>query len=94
MFAHLLDHFFFSAKFYSEKTKNIIFGVNVFLQLAMFYWFKELAWGIEGPVHEYKHRGWRSVSFPVPSCLTLNGTVLLTNVNPVSTYRAGIYTIE
>ena len=64
MFAHVLDHCFFTAKRFSDKTKNIIFGVNVFLQLAMFYWFKELAWGIEGPIHEYKHRGWRSVSFP------------------------------
>lgn len=62
MFAHVLDHCFFSTKRFSEKTKNIIFGVNVFLQLAMFYWFKELAWGIEGPVSDYKHRGWRSVS--------------------------------
>lgn len=60
MFAHVLDHCFFTAKRFSDKTKNIIFGVNVFLQLAMFYWFKELAWGIEGPIHEYKHRGWRS----------------------------------
>jgi len=60
MFAHLLDHFFFSAKRHSEKTKNIVFGINVFLQLAAFYWFKEFAWGIEGPVGEYKHRGWRS----------------------------------
>ena len=66
MFAHVLDHCFFSAKRFSEKSKNVIFGVNVFLQLAMFYWFKELAWGIEGPISEYQHRGWRSVSSFTP----------------------------
>ncbi|TFK19151.1 dolichyl-phosphate-mannose-protein mannosyltransferase [Coprinopsis marcescibilis] len=63
MLAHVLDHFVFSARRLSEKTKAITFGVCVVLLVGSFWWFKSLAFGIHGPIAESKGLRWRKVSF-------------------------------
>lgn len=68
MLSHVLDHFIFSSKRYTTKTKSIVFGVLSFILLFTFWWFKDVAFGIEGPVNETKGLQWREVRrFPI-SC--------------------------
>ena len=64
MLAHVLDHFIFSSKLLTTKVKNIFFGVFAFLLLFSFWWFKGVAFGIDGPIAETKGLQWRSVRFP------------------------------
>jgi len=59
MFAHMMDHFFFTSRRYTDKTKHMIFGFTSFTIFAVFWWFRAVAWGIEGPIREYHGRGWR-----------------------------------
>jgi len=59
MLAHLMDHCFFTSRRFADRTKSIIFGVSAFTIVAVFWWFRAVAWGINGPVHEYEGRGWR-----------------------------------
>ncbi|KAI0063415.1 glycosyltransferase family 39 protein [Artomyces pyxidatus] len=59
MAAHLLDHFFFTSKRISERTKSIIFGTVAFSIVATFWWFRGVAWGIDGPIKEHWGLGWR-----------------------------------
>ena len=61
MLAHVLDHFIFSSRLLTTKVKNIFFGVFAFLLLFSFWWFKGVAFGIEGPIAEYKGLQWRRV---------------------------------
>ena len=61
MLAHLLDHFVFSSRRLSERTKQIAFGVSAFIILATFWWFKGVAFGIDGPINEHWGLKWRSV---------------------------------
>jgi dolichyl-phosphate-mannose-protein mannosyltransferase len=61
MLAHMLDTFIFSSKRYTTKTKAIVFGVLSFMLLFSFWWFKAVAFGIEGPVGEHKGLQWRKV---------------------------------
>lgn len=58
MSAHVMDHCIFSAR-WKEKTKRILFGVTAFAIVANFWWFRGMAWGIEGPVNEYWGLQWR-----------------------------------
>ncbi|KAI6103674.1 glycosyltransferase family 39 protein [Pisolithus sp. B1] len=58
MFAHVMDHCIFSAR-WKEKTKRLVFGVTTFAIVANFWWFRGMAWGIEGPVNEYWGLQWR-----------------------------------
>ncbi|KAI0320711.1 glycosyltransferase family 39 protein [Amylostereum chailletii] len=60
MFGHLLDHFLFTARRLTEKTKSIAFGVAVFLIVSSFWWFRGVAWGIDGPIDDHWGLGWRS----------------------------------
>ena len=62
MLAHLLDHFIFSSRRFSHKTKAISFGVCAFIIVGTFWWFKGVAFGIDGPINEHKGLGWRKVS--------------------------------
>ena len=61
MLAHLLDHFVFTARRLSVRTKRIVFGVSVFTILACFWWFKGVSFGIDGPINEHWGLKWRSV---------------------------------
>ncbi|KAK7032963.1 glycosyltransferase family 39 protein [Favolaschia claudopus] len=59
MFAHLLDHFIFSSRRWTQKTKAISFGVCAGSILFCFWWFKGVAFGIDGPINEHKGLLWR-----------------------------------
>ena len=73
MLAHVLDHFIFSSKFLTTKVKNIFFGVFAFLLLFSFWWFKGVAFGIDGPIAEHKGLQWRSVRFSFSFCVWSDG---------------------
>jgi len=60
MFAHLLDHFIFSSRRLSDRTKWIVFGVCAFAIFATFWWFRGVAFGIDGPINEHWGLLWRS----------------------------------
>jgi hypothetical protein len=62
MAAHMLDHFVFTARRLSERTKSIVFAVVAFAIVANFWWFRGVAWGIDGPISEHWGLGWRKVS--------------------------------
>lgn len=68
MFAHVLDHFVFSARGISERTKVIVFGYVSFGIVASFWWFKGVAFGIDGPVAEHWGLQWRKVCFVCAFC--------------------------
>ncbi|RDB23014.1 Dolichyl-phosphate-mannose--protein mannosyltransferase 2 [Hypsizygus marmoreus] len=59
MLAHLLDHFIFSSRRFTDKTKSIVFGVCALSIIGTFWWFKGLAFGIEGPINEHWGLRWR-----------------------------------
>ncbi|KAH9484580.1 Dolichyl-phosphate-mannose--protein mannosyltransferase 2 [Psilocybe cubensis] len=59
MFSHVLDHFIFSSRNLTTKTKSIIFGVLSFTLVFTFWWFKGVAFGILGPINEHKGLQWR-----------------------------------
>jgi dolichyl-phosphate-mannose--protein O-mannosyl transferase len=61
MLSHVLDHFIFSSKRYTKKTKNVIFGVVGFIIVFNFWWFKGVVFGIPGPIGEHKGLQWRKV---------------------------------
>ena len=61
MLSHVLDHFIFSSRRYTTKTKNIVFGVLAFILILNFWWFKGVVFGIEGPIDEHKGLQWRKV---------------------------------
>ena len=63
MAAHMLDHFVFTARRVSERTKNILFVIVAFAIIANFWWFRGVAWGIDGPINEHWGLGWRQVHF-------------------------------
>ncbi|KAI0080531.1 glycosyltransferase family 39 protein [Panus rudis PR-1116 ss-1] len=59
MLAHLIDHFVFSSKRLSEKTKWIVFGVVAFSIVACFWWFRCLSFGMDGPIKNHWGLKWR-----------------------------------
>jgi dolichyl-phosphate-mannose-protein mannosyltransferase len=61
MAAHMLDHFVFTARRLSERTKSITFALIAFAIVANFWWFRAVAWGIDGPINDYWGLGWRQV---------------------------------
>ncbi len=67
MLAHLLDHFVFSSRRLSDRTKQIVFGVSALTIVGTFWWFKGVAFGIDGPINDHWGLKWRSVrTFPHP----------------------------
>ena len=79
MFAHLMDHFFFTTRRLSERTKWIVFGVTAFVIVANFWWFRGLAFGVDGPIKEHKGLQWRKVSamnlYRLPKRLLTDGGI-------------------
>lgn len=63
MLAHVLDHFIFSARNLTQRTKAIVFGAIAFIIVATFWWFSGVAFGINGPVNNHWGLQWRKVSF-------------------------------
>jgi dolichyl-phosphate-mannose-protein mannosyltransferase len=62
MAAHMVDHFVFTARRFSEQTKSIVFAIIAFCIVANFWWFRGVAWGMDGPVNDHWGLGWRKVS--------------------------------
>jgi len=62
MLSHLLDHFIFSSRRFSTKSKAISFGVLLFTIVSIWWWFKGVSFGITGPVNDNKRLQWRKVS--------------------------------
>ena len=71
MLAHLIDHFVFSSRRLAPRTKQIVFGVCVFIIVGTFWWFKGVAWGIDGPINDHWGLKWRSVCLLIPSFLSV-----------------------
>ncbi|PFH46089.1 glycosyltransferase family 39 protein [Amanita thiersii Skay4041] len=59
MFAHVLDHVVFSSRRFTEKTKWIAFGIIAGLIVCTFWWFRGVAFGIDGPVNDHWGLLWR-----------------------------------
>lgn len=57
--AHLLDHFVFTARRLTSPTKNVIFGICVLVIAGTFWWFRGVAFGIDGPIQAHKGLQWR-----------------------------------
>lgn len=56
-----LDHFVFTARRFSSRTKAIVFAVVAGLLVGTGFWMRACAWGIEGDIANYKHRLFRRV---------------------------------
>jgi hypothetical protein len=61
MAAHLFDHFVFTARRLSERTKTIVFVLVACAVVANFWWFRGVAWGIDGPINNHWGLQWRKV---------------------------------
>ena len=61
MAGHLLDHFVFKSRRLKERTKWIVFGLYAGAIVGIFWWFRGVAWGIEGPIKEHWGLLWRKV---------------------------------
>ena len=61
MLGHLIDHFVFTSRRLSEKTKWIAFGGLAFTIVVCFWWWKGVAFGIDGPIKEHWGLLWRKV---------------------------------
>ncbi|KAI5124556.1 hypothetical protein M0805_003078 [Coniferiporia weirii] len=59
MFTHLLDHFILSNRRLAEHTKWAIFGITSVAIIGNFWWFRGLAFGMDGPIAEHKGLLWR-----------------------------------
>ncbi|KIY70267.1 glycosyltransferase family 39 protein [Cylindrobasidium torrendii FP15055 ss-10] len=59
MFSHMLDHFVFSSKRLTTKTKWISFGVLSSAIFLNFWWFRGMAFGMEGPIGNHTGLAWR-----------------------------------
>ncbi|KZV87393.1 glycosyltransferase family 39 protein [Exidia glandulosa HHB12029] len=58
-FGALLDHFVFSSRRLNARAKWTVFGLIVFAVVDTFWWFKGIAFGIDGPIGEHKGLQWR-----------------------------------
>ena len=57
MAGHVLDHLIFSSRKRTALNKTIWFAIWTGLVVVSFWWFKDLALGVRGPVNS--HWGWR-----------------------------------
>jgi len=62
MLSHVIDHFIFSSKRLSFRTKAISFGIIAGLIIVNFWWFRGVAFGIDGPINQHRGLKWRDVS--------------------------------
>ncbi|KAF7330198.1 Glycosyltransferase family 39 protein [Mycena venus] len=61
MFAHMLDHFIFSSRSLPFTAKGVAFGICAGAVVGTFWWFKGVAFGIDGPIGEHTGLLWRKV---------------------------------
>jgi hypothetical protein len=61
MAAHVLDHFVFTARRLSERTKSIVFIVVATAIVGNFWWFRGVTWGMDGPINNHWGLQWRKV---------------------------------
>ena len=61
MAAHMLDHFVFTARRLSERTKSIVFIIIAGAVVGNFWWFRGVAWGMDGPINNHWGLSWRKV---------------------------------
>ena len=66
MGGHMLDHFVFTARRLSERTKSIVFALVACAIVGNFWWFRGVAWGIDGPINDHWGLGWRKVCYFFP----------------------------
>ncbi|KAI0035055.1 glycosyltransferase family 39 protein [Vararia minispora EC-137] len=59
MLGHLLDHFFFRPNRWTDRTKNAVFGACALTVIGTFWWFRGVAWGIDGPINDHWGLLWR-----------------------------------
>ncbi|POY73479.1 hypothetical protein BMF94_3416 [Rhodotorula taiwanensis] len=56
----LFDHFIFKSRRFTHRTKTIVFALIVAVVVGTWWYFRDCAWGIEGPAGEtMKGRKWR-----------------------------------
>lgn len=61
--AFMLDHTIFSNRTLRERTKAIAFGVIASSIVGVWAWYRNIAWGMEGPVNDVSDR-----ATPAPAC--------------------------
>lgn len=61
MLGHMIDHFIFTARRLSEMTKNIAFALLSAAVVGVAWWFRGVAFGIDGPIGDHWGLGWRKV---------------------------------
>ncbi|KAG9045476.1 Protein O-mannosyltransferase 2 [Tulasnella sp. UAMH 9824] len=59
MLAHFFDHFVFTARRLSENVKTGVFILTYVTIVGVWWWFKDIAMGIEGPIADHWGLGWR-----------------------------------
>lgn len=69
MLAHFFDHFVFTARRLSENVKTGVFIFTYVTIVGVWWWFKDIAMGVEGPIADHWGLGWRKVR-PKVSVLT------------------------
>jgi dolichyl-phosphate-mannose-protein mannosyltransferase len=62
MLGHLFDHFIFKSRRLKERTKWVIFALATGIVVGVFWWFRGVAFGIDGPIKEHWGLLWRKVS--------------------------------
>ncbi|KAF8207022.1 glycosyltransferase family 39 protein [Mycena galopus ATCC 62051] len=60
MLAHVFDHFVFSARSIPLVAKGVVFGIVAAAIAGTFWWFKGVAFGIDGPIGQHWGLQWRS----------------------------------
>jgi len=61
MVGHLFDHFIFKSRKLKDNTKWVIFAIAAGTVIGVFWWFRGVAFGIDGPIKEHKGLLWRKV---------------------------------
>lgn len=59
MAGHLLDMVIFSSRKRTDAAKWVWFGITAGIVFLSFLWFKDVAYGIEGPIADTKGLKWR-----------------------------------
>jgi len=59
MVGHLCDHFVFSSRRLTRNAKAAFFALFAGGVIFVFWWFKGVSFGIEGPIEEHWGLQWR-----------------------------------
>jgi dolichyl-phosphate-mannose-protein mannosyltransferase len=65
MAGHMLDVFIFSSTRLSQRTKAFMFYLLAGVVVGCFWWFRNVAWGMDGPITDHWGLRWRKVSLGV-----------------------------